>query len=114
MAHNSQISAALADLGTQEVPNFGGTAKKYNVNRITLTRRFRKIQGTRQEAAAQCRQLLKPVQEEVLVQYIIKLTNRGTPPTPYIMKNMAEEVVKKIIGKMFDYTVELIEQCLID
>ena len=42
MAHNSQISAALADLERQKVQNFSTTAKRYDVNRITLTRRFKK------------------------------------------------------------------------
>ena len=38
-------------------------------------------------------------QKEVLVNYIFKLTVRGTPPSPYIVKNMAEELAKKELKK---------------
>ena len=39
MAHNARIEAALADLESQEVPNYAATARKHGVDRITLSRR---------------------------------------------------------------------------
>ena len=38
-------------------------------------------------------------QKEVLVNYILKLTARGTPSSLYIVKNMAEELAKKELKK---------------
>ena len=74
MTHNALIEAALANLESQDVPNFAVTARNHGVNWITLARRWRREQGTREEATANSRLLLNPQQEEVLVQYILKLT----------------------------------------
>ena len=35
------IDKALKDLASQESPNYGTTARKYNINRTTLSRRHR-------------------------------------------------------------------------
>ena len=45
MDHNARLEAALADLEIQEVPNFAATARIHEVDRITLSRRFRKEPG---------------------------------------------------------------------
>ena len=42
---------------------------------------------------------LTPNQKEVLVDYILKLTVRGTSPSLYIVKNMAEKLAKKEFKK---------------
>jgi hypothetical protein len=39
------IDKALADLDLQEYPNYSGTAKKYDVDRMTLSRRHRGVTG---------------------------------------------------------------------
>jgi len=39
MATNKAIQLALADLELQERPNYATTAKKYNISRVTLSRR---------------------------------------------------------------------------
>ena len=108
MTHNARIEAALADLESQDIPNYAATARKYGVNRITLARRWRGEQGTREEATATSRLLLNPLQEEELVQYILKLTRQGTSPTPHIVKNIAEELVGKSIGE--DWTHRFIKR----
>jgi Tc5 transposase DNA-binding domain len=41
---------------------------------------------------------LSTAQEEVLVAYIIKLSDRGLPPTPRIVRNLAKELSKSEIG----------------
>ena len=41
MVNNKAISAAIADLNSQDTPNFGWTAKKHKVDRTTLRRRFK-------------------------------------------------------------------------
>ena len=40
MSNNDRIQAALADLESQEVPNYSRTAKEHGVGRTTLMRRF--------------------------------------------------------------------------
>ena len=99
MSHNTAIDAALADLESQDIINYAETARSYGVNRITLMNRYKGKSTSRHEAQAQTNMALTPSQEEVLVDYILKLTARGTPPSPYIVKNMAEELAKKELGK---------------
>jgi hypothetical protein len=50
MAHNNRIAEAIADLRTQDCPNIAATAKKYKLDRSTLSRRFRGEIGTIKDA----------------------------------------------------------------
>ena len=72
--------AAIESLGEGEKFTYQKIADTYVVNRSTLSRRYRQVQGTREEHAANM-QILSPHQEEELVKYIIGLTERGLPPT---------------------------------
>ena len=94
-----RIAYALADLANQEKPNFKKTARRFKVNHTTLRRRF---DGT-QRSYAQCRsethQKLTSSQEEVLIGYINKMTDRSSPPTSQFVKNFAEELCKKPVSK---------------
>ena len=40
MAKNEAIELALADLNSQERPNYKATAEKYSIERTTLARRY--------------------------------------------------------------------------
>ena len=95
----ARITLALADLANQEYPNFKRTARAFSVNHTTLQRRF---DGT-QRSYAQCRsethQKLTSIQEEVLIGYINKMTERSSPPTSQFVKNFAEELCKKPVSK---------------
>ena len=44
------INAALAILELQDPPNYTWTAKEFNVNRTTLSRRHRRITRAREDA----------------------------------------------------------------
>ena len=92
MDHNARINAALAELKTQDRTNYAATARKWNIDRTTLSRRHRGKMGSIQDANSTSRQKLTNIQEEVLIEYINKLTDRGIPPTPQILKNFAEEI----------------------
>ncbi|RMZ85692.1 hypothetical protein DV736_g6558, partial [Chaetothyriales sp. CBS 134916] len=98
MAHNARIDKALAELETQEKPNIAATAKRHGVARKTLSDRWHKKSGTIQDANSNVRQNFTDLQEDVLIEYINKLTDRGFPPTPQILKNIAESVVKRQLG----------------
>jgi hypothetical protein len=39
--YNDRIELAITDLESQAQPNFSSTARTYDVNRITLARRFK-------------------------------------------------------------------------
>jgi hypothetical protein len=93
------IDLALEDCSKQLVPNFSGTAKKYGVDRMTLTRRFRGTQTSYREARSENLQCLTLAQEEVLISFINKLTDRSMPPTSQIVKNCAEELAGQPVGK---------------
>lgn len=98
MDHNGRLAKALKDLESQKRPNFSTTAKKYQVERTTLAKRFKGQTGTIQEANSNSRQKLTTVQEGTLVAHINKLSERGLPPTPQIVKNLAKEISNAEIG----------------
>jgi Tc5 transposase DNA-binding domain len=98
MAHNKRIAAAITDLESQSRPNIAATAKKYNVARTTLSDRFKGKSTTIEETNSYIRQQLTTTQEETLIEYVNKLNDRGFPPTPQILKNLAESVVKTRLG----------------
>ena len=63
------IDAALAALELQDPPNYTWTAKEFNVNRTTLSRRHRRITRSR-EGATEMKSLLLIQQERTLLKYI--------------------------------------------
>lgn len=97
--NNARIELALADLDSQEKPNFSGTAKKYGLVGSTLRRRYQGKTMSRAAATSEHRQNLTFAQEEILISQINRLTDRGLPPTNQIVKNLAEEILGRSIGK---------------
>src|SRR4051794_33419514 len=95
------IDDALADLKSLkpgESINFTQIAKKYGVNRSTLSRRWRGKSGTVAERVKNT-QLLNNAQELQLIEYIKTLYNQGLPPTRAIISNFASEIASKQVGK---------------
>ena len=92
MDHEARIQAAIIDLQSQERVNYSATAKRYNLERTTLAKRFQGKTVSNQEATSYARRQLTDTQEKTLIQYINKLSNRGIPPTPQIVKNLAVEI----------------------
>lgn len=73
-------------------------ADKYGVDRLTLSRRWRGVTHSRAEQY-QNQQLLTPIQEQKLVQYIDKLSGRGLPPTRSMIRNFAGDITRKPAGR---------------
>src|SRR5450432_2211962 len=90
--NEAQLELALADLSKQSIPNFSGTAKRFQVNRTTLRRRFDGSQQSFRAAREDTNQCLTTAQEEALIGFINRLTDRSLPPTSQIVKNVAEEL----------------------
>lgn len=98
MAHSTRIAEAIEDLESQMRPNFSDTARRYNVERTTLRRRFRGEQGTIQQAISETRQRLTHTQEEVVIEQINKLSGKGLSTTPQMVKNFAQEIAGVELG----------------
>ena len=98
----ASIEAALADLALQDSPNYTATAKKFNVNRSTLSRRHRGVTVSIKEGR-QTTSILSNQQEKELISYINKLTERGIPPTNAIIRVFAQDISKKKPGKNWAY-----------
>ena len=75
------IEKALADLGTQVKPNYSATAAKHYVGRTTLMRRHLHKTRSRVAFLSKTIQSLTKDQEETLIFYINRITDRGQPPT---------------------------------
>ena len=98
-SHNARIELAIAHLNRQDKPNIMGTANEYQLVESTLRRRFKGQCTSRQAATSQYRQNLTLAQEEVLIGQINRLTDRRLPPTSRIVRNLAEEIIGRPIGK---------------
>ena len=95
----ARMVLALDDLTKQEKPNLLGTSRKWEVNRTTLTRQFRGTQMSRADFLSESIQCLSKNQEQVVLGFINKLTDRNCIPTSQIVKNIAEEVAGQTVGK---------------
>lgn len=62
--------------------------KKYEINRMTLQRRYKGITRSQQEAHSEDKALLTASQEALLIQHINTLTDHGLPPTHQILRNL--------------------------
>ena len=93
-----QIELAVAHLKAQKQLNYAEAAKTFEVEPTTLRRRFLGITASRAQVNSEYRQLLNNVQEDTLLRYIDKLTEKHIPPTTQIVKNLAEEILDKPVG----------------
>src|SRR5450432_4543318 len=97
--YEARLELAIQDLIEQPNPNFLGTARRFQVHRTTLSRRFKGVQQNRQTAHSETQRCLSLAQEETLIRFINNLTDRSLPPTSQIVHNCAEELAKKPLGK---------------
>jgi hypothetical protein len=82
MDHETRIQAAIEHLNSQKRVNYSATAKKWNLERTTLAKRYRGETVSNQEANSYAGQQLTDVQENTLIGYINKLSDRGLSSTP--------------------------------
>jgi hypothetical protein len=93
------ISKVVAAFRAGEFADYSKAATYFRVDRTLVSKRVRGLTKTRQEANSFYHQCLTNVQEEVLIGYINNLTDQGMPPTSYIVKNLAEEIRGREVGK---------------
>ena len=94
-----QIDTAVAHLKAQKKPNYAAAARAYEVEPTTLRRRFLRLASSRARATSENHQCLNNVQEDTLLRYIDRLTDKHIPPTTQIIKNLAEEILGGPVGK---------------
>ena len=92
------LEQAIADLESQTSHNYYATANKYGLNANTLKNRFTGKTASRSTAQVEANGILSPTQEEVLVDRINYLSERGMPPTPQYVVNLVQEMVEKEVG----------------
>jgi len=90
---------AIAELDRQLLPDYAAIANKYELSRSTLSRRHQGKQQLRAQASSICRQRLTLAEDASLIGYINKMADRGMPPTASIVRNLAEELIGRKVGK---------------
>ncbi len=98
----TSIEAALADLALQDSFNYTATAKKFNINRITLSRRHRSITVSMKKSK-QTTSILSNQQEKELIRYIIKLIERDILSFNAMIRVFAYNISGKQPGKNWFY-----------
>ena len=99
MDHDERINRAITELESSNRINISATARHWGVAQSTLSRRFRGKTVSNTIATSEGRQLLNTAQEKTLIQYINKLTERGFPPTPQLVRNFAQQIIKYDVGE---------------
>jgi hypothetical protein len=98
MAHENQIKLAIEEIHNSDAPNITAIAKKYDIDRSTLSRRVRGVTRSRKDATSDDKKHLTEPQEMVLLDQIAWLNNKGIHPTPRIIRNMVERSLGHSIG----------------
>ena len=103
MAKKKDINTALEEVRSTELPNYAAIAEEHGVHRSTLSRRARGVTRSREEFVSPELKLLTTPQEEVLLNNIDRLSERGLHLTPRILRNIVQELVGHSIGKNWVY-----------
>jgi transposase-like protein len=94
-----RLAEALAECDLNDVPNYADIARRFNLVRSTLWRRHVGRTRSRAEFLSQSIQILNRAQEEELLRLVTEWTRRRMPPTPQIVRNLAEEIAGFRVGK---------------
>src|SRR3954471_4437464 len=98
MSHNERMEAANADLKSKKHKTYAAAATEWKLVDTTLRRRYIGASTSIKEFNSKSLKKLTSIQEEALIGHVNKLTDRGLPPTPQILKNIAEELSKTKLG----------------
>jgi hypothetical protein len=105
MVNEEDIKAALAEIESSEDPNYREIARKHKLTHTTLLRRAKGLTRSRADFQSKVNQNLNNDQERILIKQINRLTDRGIPLTSKMVKNFAEEMIGREVGKnwVFDF-----------
>jgi hypothetical protein len=96
---STPIDLAVAAFKCGECRDYSQAAAKFGCDRTSVSKRIRLLTQPRHVADSLYRQCLTNEQEEVLIDRINYLSERQMPPTSSIVKNLAEEIRGKPVGK---------------
>jgi hypothetical protein len=96
---SKRIDPVVAIIRRGEFSDYAKAAKEYKCDCRAMSRWIRGLTKSKKEADSFWRQCLTDEQEEVLIQRINDLTDRGMPPTSQIIKNLAEEIRGECVRK---------------
>jgi hypothetical protein len=99
MTNEEAMKKALAELESSSKPNYTEIAKRYEIGRHALSRRHQGQTTLRRDFFSNHRQCLTDIQEELLINQINRLTDRGIPLTSQIVKNFIDEIIRRAVGK---------------
>jgi hypothetical protein len=99
MVNEEDMQKALAEIESSLKPNYTAIAIKHHLTPSTLIRRAQGKTTSREEFQSQVHQCLTNAQERVLINQINRLTDRGIPPTSQMVRNFAEEMIGRAVGK---------------
>ncbi len=98
----TSIETALADLALQDSSNYTATAKKFNINRSTLSWRHRGKTAFVKKSK-QTTSILSNQQEKELIRYINKLIERDISSFNVMIRVFAYNISGKQSGKNWSY-----------
>jgi hypothetical protein len=99
MVNEKDLEAALLDVAKSKAPNYRAIGRKHNIHHTTLSRRARGVTVSRAVATEISKKLLTDAQEEVILQKIETLSNKGIYLVPRIIHNSVQAIVHHPIGK---------------
>jgi len=99
MVNEDDMRNAINVLDAQLIPNYRQIGLKFGIDYTTLMRRHKGLSTSKAEATSLYHKLLTDTQEELLIDQINKLTVRGLAPTTHIVRNLAEEIIGRVVNK---------------
>ena len=99
MVNNEAMEATIHDLKSQNHPNYTDTARKFNINIITLAWCFKSKSISLMKDYSKNQKLLTNAQKFIFIKHIKKLADLDILPSLQIIKNLVVEVVKHPINK---------------
>jgi hypothetical protein len=79
--HNDRIELAITELESQECLNYAAIVRKWNIERITLSRRHRNVTDSKVDQYFYIIKAFTNVQKDVLIRYIDDLNTKGLSST---------------------------------
>jgi hypothetical protein len=92
------IDDALEYLRSHQDTSSAEVARLFNIDRSTLSRRWRGVTTAKVDSTDQ-KSHLNHTQQLTLVAYLNKLTLRGLPPTQSVVRLFAQDICHKELGK---------------
>ena len=99
MIRNETIEQAINNLELQETFNIDVIVKKWGLVKSTLRCRYKGETVSSTEAQYRLNMLLTNNQEEVLIEYINKLSVCNMHPTLQMIENLVREITRRPIGE---------------